>query len=100
MIDGNVHIDRRGRGLGSYILRWMEGQAREEFDEIDQGTHLVIRTSCADHLTDRIRLFEQYGFKAVRYAIKFDAIYTSPSLKNNYRKACASCSGRNLLTTP
>lgn len=66
MIDGNVHIDRRGQGLGSNILRWMEGRAREEFDKIDQGTPLVIRTSCADHLTDRIRLFEQYGFRAVR----------------------------------
>ena len=29
MIDGHVHVDHRRKGLGSYILGWLESRARE-----------------------------------------------------------------------
>jgi mycothiol synthase len=70
MIDGQVHVDHRGKGLGSYILEWLESRAREEYARSSQQVPLVIRTSCADHLQDRINLFTANGFEASRYSYK------------------------------
>jgi ribosomal protein S18 acetylase RimI-like enzyme len=70
MIDGHVHVDHRRKGLGSYILGWLESRAREDYENIDLDVPMVIRTSCADHLQDRIDLFEANGFEASRYSYK------------------------------
>jgi len=78
MLDGNVHVEHRGRGLGSYILHWMEQRAREEHEQMGGGLPLVMRTSCADHLVDRISLFEQNGFQAARYAFEMQRDLTQP----------------------
>jgi GNAT superfamily N-acetyltransferase len=78
MLDGNVHVEHRGRGLGSYILHWMEQRAREEHEQMGVGLPLVMRTSCADHLADRISLFEQNGFQAERYAYEMQRDLTQP----------------------
>jgi len=70
ILDGSVHVKHRGKGLGSYILSWMEHRAQEEWRVSGRNLPLVLRTSCADHLVDRINLFEQNGFQAARYAYK------------------------------
>jgi len=70
MIDGLVHVDYREKGLGSYLLGWMESRARDEYAKTDQVVPLVIRTSCADHLQESINLFESHGYNATRYSYK------------------------------
>lgn len=78
MFDGMVHVDHRGQGLGSHILDWVEGRAREEYEASAQERPLVLHTSCADHLADRIDLFTGHGFKAARYAYKMERDLTLP----------------------
>jgi ribosomal protein S18 acetylase RimI-like enzyme len=78
MIDGHIHVDHRGKGLGSYILDWLENRAREEYEKSDQDVSLVIRTSCADHLQDRINLFEENRFEASRYSYKMQRDLSLP----------------------
>lgn len=68
MMEGIVDVSHRGRGLGSAVLDWMESRARQEFGQNDDDLPRMMRMSCADHLTDRITLFEGHGFEAVRYA--------------------------------
>ena len=70
MVEGTVHVAHRGRGLGDYLLHWMEARARREFSNKHDDRPQTMRVSCASHQTDRIMLFEQHGFKAVRYAYK------------------------------
>lgn len=68
LIDGNVHVLYRGRGLGSYLLNWLEARARQVFKGANDGTPQLMRTSCAGGQADRIALFEQNGFQAMRYS--------------------------------
>jgi ribosomal protein S18 acetylase RimI-like enzyme len=76
LLDGHVHIRHRNRGLGGYLLSWLEGRARQEFSRPRDAESpsdrdslpLLLRMSCAAHQSDRIALFEQYGFQAARYS--------------------------------
>jgi mycothiol synthase len=70
MIDGQVRVDHRGKGLGGYILNWLETRAKDEYVKSGTKVPLVLRTSCADHLQDRVDLFKENGFEASRYAYK------------------------------
>lgn len=68
LIDGGVHVNYRGQGLGSYLLTWLERRARQAFADSKTGSTQLMRTSCAGHQADRISLFEQNGFQAMRYS--------------------------------
>jgi mycothiol synthase len=68
LLDGHVHVSQRGRGLGSYLLAWMESRARQEFSVRGESLPQLLRASCAAHNSDRIALFEGYGFQAARYS--------------------------------
>ena len=68
LVDGHVHVRLRGRGLGSYLLSWLEARARQEFSGGEDSLPQLLRTSCAAHQSDRIALFEQHGFQAARYS--------------------------------
>jgi ribosomal protein S18 acetylase RimI-like enzyme len=68
--DGSVHVDHRGRGLGSFIMEWVENRARREFEGFGDGEPQWIQAGCPDRLADRIALFGQRGFEAVRYSYR------------------------------
>jgi GNAT superfamily N-acetyltransferase len=77
-IDGSVHAAHRGRGLGSYILDWMETRVRRAFEGVGDGKPQIIQTGCADHHLDRIALFEKHGFTSVRYSYKMQRDLSQP----------------------
>jgi mycothiol synthase len=76
LLDGYVHLRQRRRGLGSYLLRWLEARARKEFSGTGEakspsggdGLPQLLRTSCVAHQSDRIAIFERHGFQASRYS--------------------------------
>jgi ribosomal protein S18 acetylase RimI-like enzyme len=68
LIDGNVHVAYRGLGLGNYLLEWLEARARQEFGAAETEKPQLMRTSCAGGQADRIALFEQNSFQAMRYS--------------------------------
>lgn len=70
MIDGEVHVDHRGQGLGGYVLDWMEQRARQEFAKVNDERPQLVRTSCDEEQTDRIALFNSRAFEPVRYSYK------------------------------
>jgi len=63
---GEVHPEHRQRGLGSYILRWMEARARAILDQHPKDRPHNMRSNMLDTLVDRIALYEQEGFTWVR----------------------------------
>lgn len=77
-IGGSVHVDYRGRGIGSYLMRWMEARARQKLAGADDGLLQRVLTNCRDHQTDRIALFEKHGFQAIRYFYKMKRDLTVP----------------------
>jgi ribosomal protein S18 acetylase RimI-like enzyme len=78
LTDGHVHVRYRGRGLGNYLLEWLERRARLEFSATESGAPQLMRTSCTGHQTDRIALFEQHGFQAMRYSYRMQRSLAEP----------------------
>ena len=64
---GNVHPQYRGRGLGSFILNWLEARGRLILLERPGDKPRLLRTYCQDSEHDRQALFAQHGFVPVRY---------------------------------
>jgi ribosomal protein S18 acetylase RimI-like enzyme len=67
---GRVHPEYRDRGLGSFILGWMEARCRQRLAEKDPALPKVIRTSAYDTQTDRIAFYELAGYRPVRYFVE------------------------------
>ena len=61
-LDGRVHPDYRGRGLGSFILQWMETRARQILSDRKEDRPGVLRIDFYDRSDDALDLFEQHGF--------------------------------------
>ena len=78
MINGIVHPNHRNKGIGAYILSWMEARARQKFSHFNDNKPQMLRTSCQDYMTDRISLFEQHHFEAVRYSYKMRRSLSEP----------------------
>lgn len=63
LIDGRVHPDYRSRGLGSFILQWMEARARQILAAQKEDRPGVLRLDFYDRSDDALALFEEYGFR-------------------------------------
>jgi mycothiol synthase len=61
-LEGRVHPEYRGRGLGSYILQWMEARALEMLSTQTEDRPGVLRLDFYDRGADAVALFEQFGF--------------------------------------
>jgi mycothiol synthase len=68
LVTGVVAPDQRRRGMGTYLMEWLEARARQSFGPPQAGDPQIMRTSCDAHLADHIHLFEQQGFHARRYS--------------------------------
>jgi len=62
-LDGRVHPNYRGQGLGSFILRWMEARARQALSAQNEDRPGVLRIEFHDRGDDALALFEQHGFR-------------------------------------
>ncbi len=64
---GSVHVEHRGKGIGAYIMSWMEARSRQLFGEFKDDLLCKMAANCRDYHEDRIALFEHQGFQPVRY---------------------------------
>lgn len=62
-LDGRVHPHYRGRGLGSFILQWMERRARQILSDMKEDRLAVLRFDFYDRSYDALELFEEHGFR-------------------------------------
>ncbi len=66
----DVHPEHRGRGLGEFVLSWMEARGTERLRALPGNQPRLLRLFCLDTRRDRIALFEQHGFKPIRYGYR------------------------------
>ena len=64
--DGYVHPDFRGRGVGSEIIRRVEGRAREEVASIPAGERVYIQNATLDRDEATVRFYRDRGYEPVR----------------------------------
>lgn len=76
---GEVHPAHRRRGLGGFIMNWMEAHARQMLSAVAPGLTGVMRTMCMENAPGRIQLVQAHGFKAVRYFSRMRRDLTLPS---------------------
>ncbi len=62
-LDGRVHPDFRGQGIGSVLREWMETQASAHLLAKESGLPRVLRIMFWDRADDATTLFEQQGFE-------------------------------------
>lgn len=77
-LNGSVHVDYRGQGLGGFVLAWMEARARQLLADVDTSVPQVLQTSVRDHHTDRIALLTAHGFHADRYFYRMERDLSQP----------------------
>ena len=62
-LDGRVHPDYRGQGIGSALLAWLEAEASAHLLAKDSDLPCVLRIMFWDRADDATVLFEQQGFE-------------------------------------
>ena len=75
---GNVHPQYRRRGLGSFILGWLEVRGRQILAERPGDKPRLLRTYCQDSEYDRKVLFAQHGFQSIRYFFEMTRDLSQP----------------------
>ena len=63
---GYVHPEYRGRGVGSYLVRWGEEWARERMDRAPEGARVAVQHYVNTLNEPAQRLLETSGYAAVR----------------------------------
>jgi mycothiol synthase len=64
--DGYVHPDFRGRGVGSEIIRLVEGRAREEERNVPVGERVYLQNATLDQDECTERFYRERGYEPVR----------------------------------
>jgi mycothiol synthase len=63
LLEGRVHPDCRGQGLGSFIIQWMEARAGQFLSEMKDDWPAVLRFDFYDRGDDALALFEEHGYR-------------------------------------
>ena len=66
-LEGTVHPAHRGRGLGTFILNWMQSRGRERLAKMPGDRPRILRCGCSETAPDRVAIYEGHGFGRVRY---------------------------------
>ncbi len=64
---GEIHPRQRNRGLGQFLFSWMSERAKYILSDKHDDMKKVLFTYCTDTQSDRMELYENNGFKIVRY---------------------------------
>ena len=77
-LDGYVHPREKGRGLGTWLLRWGEERANQRVGELPATGRVMLRgnTSSVDHTA--ADLFNAAGFARVRQFWRMEIELTAP----------------------
>lgn len=66
-LDGTVHPDRRGEGIGTSLLRWQEQRGLQHLVESDECLPGWLAGVAEEHAVWTIDLFHRNGYESVRW---------------------------------
>ena len=77
-VGGGVHVAHRRQGLGHFLLAWAEAWAQRQMADFTDDWPCLLEMGCRDHQADRIKLFEEMGFRPTRYFFQMERDLTQP----------------------
>ncbi len=75
---GEVHPQHRRRGLGEFILSWLEDRAGQILARLPGDKPHIMRVFVKQDLQDRVELYEKHGFQAVRSFYRMQRVLRQP----------------------
>ena len=66
MIWGQVHPGHRNRGLGTYLMSWVEERAAQALDKAPNGARVVLHAFVTSANLEARNLFENLGYHSIR----------------------------------
>jgi ribosomal protein S18 acetylase RimI-like enzyme len=63
-LEGTVHPAHRERGLGTFILEWMQAHGRARLARVPGDRQRALRCGCVEGDAGRMALYERHGFRA------------------------------------
>lgn len=70
--DGYVHLDFKGRGIGTSLLTALETRARQEVQEAAPGLRVFIRNGMAAEDKSGREIHEQAGYRPIRFSWRME----------------------------
>lgn len=65
-LEGMVHPDRRGEGIGSALLAWQEERGQQFLAELDAYAPALLAVAAWDSVQSSCRLVEAHGYRSIR----------------------------------
>lgn len=76
--DGYVHPDFHGQGIGTAMLRVLDGRARREVDQAAPDLRVYLRNGMIAGDTAARQLHENEGYRAIRYSWRMETHLAEP----------------------
>lgn len=83
-MDGNVHPDFKGRGIGTTLLRAVERRAREMMSLAESSVRSVIKTTLNGNDRDGNTLHENEGYQPIRYHWRMEIALDGPPAETRF----------------
>lgn len=71
-LDGGVHPDRRGEGIGAALLAWLEARGRQILATRDERLPGWLSTGAEEHSTGAIALMHRHGYETKRWWLELE----------------------------
>jgi len=71
-LDGGVHPDRRGEGIGTALLAWLEARGRQILATRDERLPGWLSTGAEEHSVDAIALMHRQGYETKRWWLELE----------------------------